>query len=272
MEQEALEVITTSLALLRAQFPEMGGLSNPSMDALGTDVKGMKNLQNLRDRKFSSLPGKRQTHLIWVSVGRWVVASNIFGESESDVVVYDSAGQLQLGLFEHKVAAAFRLSNTDQIFTICPPVQKQPSSDDSGVIAIAHCVALAFSIDPRQLNLDFEVGFSFLVIGVSGIIFDKFQEMHIHLSNCRLEGVFSPFPVLPGNPKILSAGGNWHGNAKIACACLMPVIVPELTMMCANEACQYKKFHCSCVRRHKFSGSQPRSNVWVCPFCKIAGN
>ncbi|KAI9551094.1 LOW QUALITY PROTEIN: hypothetical protein GHT06_001927 [Daphnia sinensis] len=170
------EHINAALALLRTQFPNIGGLFN---------------VQWGQSIEFPAVESTCWIQILHTGTNHWITAANGFGNNDN-ILVYDSMGNIKPNT--HTVYCVANMHHTDKDFfkISMMPRQNQQDGFNCGPFAIfAFATTLAFNLNPSE------------------IIFNK-DEMRKHLMRCISSGNMEPFPTLPG----FRRNSKWRHNTQ----------------------------------------------------------
>lgn len=148
--------------ILKSQFPNINGLQSTLLQS------------RLQPCTVADLVNENKIQIVFCC-GRqhWIVATTV-GCETGEVKVYDS---IFSSLDKETLRTIMKLfsSGNSMPRVRLSPSQKQTGSNDCGVFAICHAVAIAFGLNPSKLCL-------------------QQDRMRAHLVNCFNKELFSPFP------------------------------------------------------------------------------
>ncbi|XP_058871586.1 uncharacterized protein LOC131722031 [Acipenser ruthenus] len=189
------EVMDHSQALLRRQYPQVGGLY------------AVTSLTQLTS--FSS-PAQGFVQILNVFGNHWVTVSNI-GCEEGTLNVYDSLGINNKHDFCSQVVSLLQYSGKT-VWIGWPHVQQQQGWSDCGLFTIANSLTLCMGGDPGKLCYDQ-------------------KQMRDHLFSCFVDGSLTPFPSCERTP----LPEVHFCDVEVYCTCRRPYrIALELMVECGR--------------------------------------
>jgi hypothetical protein len=231
------EHINAAIALLRTEFPEIGGLFN---------VQWGQNLS------FPGIEKDQWIQIIHTSQNHWIAAAFGYGKS-TNVLIYDSLNS-QCIPTTHTIycVAQLRHSPDNSLKISLMPCENQEDGVNCGTFAIAFATALAFKLNPSELRFDQTI-------------------MRQHLINCLLNGKMEAFPVISTRKN-----SNWRPRKQLSidlnCICKIPFSEKD----CGMPEKYRKVVQClSCkIWYHPECESIPdtvvgdKNSLWFCSQCR----
>ena len=213
--------INAAQALIKQQFPEIGGLCNTLM-------------QNslLNNTSISGYPSLQVVFIPMGKVGHWIGLSTL-GCKDNEVEVYDTLQNVPS--LETQITICQYKSKSSSIMIKLINLATQKGSADCGLYAIAALSTLAFGNDPTK------------------IVYHQ-NEMCPHLRQCFESGTITEFPIILLQKRRIKERIISIIECPIYCICRLPA-ESEDTVMIQCDKCQLW-YHVQCLKYKKsFSNS-----------------
>ena len=220
--------INAAQAMLKQQFPEIGGFCNTLMQHSHTDGMSFFSCQSLQ--------------IVFVAmgkVGHWIGLSTLSCK-ENEIEVYDTLQNFP-SLETQTIICRYMKSKASSVTIKLANLAAQKGSSDCGLYAIAILTTLAFGNDPTK------------------IVYHQ-DEMRPHLKQCFESGTITEFPILQRRSRIRERIVSVI-DCPVYCICRLPEGSHEDTMIQCDKCEQW--YHSKCVKVNCEIGNRK----WFCPHC-----